>query len=93
MHADGCTCERCYIAAMTGPVIRLDMSEGVERQANETRYSLVDLSEGQIRDLASGYVPRVLQAMAISCLDWQDEDERRARRPEPRKKRKTHAEV
>ena len=80
-----------YHIAVTDQVIRLDLGAGVAREPNETRYSLVDLSEGQIRDLASGYVPRVLQAMAISCLEWQDEDERRARRPEPRKKRTKHA--
>jgi hypothetical protein len=61
--------------------IRLDCGASVGTESDATTYSLVDLSEAQIRDLASGYVPKVVQAMAMSCLDWADEDERRARRP------------
>ena len=66
--------------------VRLDLGTSAGLPA-DTTYDLVDLSEDQIRDLASGYVPKVIQAMAIGCLDWQDEDERRARRPVPRRKR------
>lgn len=78
---------------MAGPadplsdVIRLDLGASVGRLPNTTTYALVDLSEAQVRDLAVGYVPRVLQAMAMGCLDWQDEDERRARRPGARRAR------
>jgi hypothetical protein len=65
--------------------VRLDFGADVG-PPTETTYSLVSLSEDQIRDLAQGYVPRVVRAMAMSCLDWQDEDERRARRHVPRRK-------
>jgi hypothetical protein len=67
--------------------VRLDLGASVGRQPNTTTYSLVDLSEDQVRDLASGFVPRVVRAMALGVLDWQDEDERRARRPEPKRRR------
>jgi hypothetical protein len=81
-----------YHMAVTDQVIRLDFGASVNRQPHETTYSLVDLTEDQVRDLASGFVPRVIRAMALGVLDWQDEDERRARRPVPQK-RKRHAEV
>lgn len=73
---------------VTDQVIRIDLGAGVGRQPNTTTYSLVDLSEDQVRDLASGFVPRVVCAMAMAVLDWQDEDERRARRPAPKKRRR-----
>jgi hypothetical protein len=76
-----------YHIGVTDQVIRLDLGASVNRQPHETTYSLVDLTEDQVRDLASGFVPRVIRAMALGVLDWQDEDERRAARPE-RKKRK-----
>ena len=71
---------------MPDNVIRLDLGASVQ-VPHETTYALVDLSEDQIRDLAAGFVPRVIRAMALGCLDWQDEDERRARRPAPKKTR------
>ena len=64
---------------MTKPV-RLDCGASVGAASDVTTYALVDLSEAQIRDLATGYVPKVIQAMAMSCLNWADEDDRRARR-------------
>ena len=73
---------------MSDDIIRLDLGASVGRLPNSTTYALVDLSEDQIRDLASGYVPRVIQSMAFSCLDWQDQDERRARRPAPRARKR-----
>jgi len=73
---------------MSDDIIRLDLGASVGRLPNSTTYALVDLSEDQIRDLASGYVPRVIQSMAISCLDWRDQDERRARRPLPRARKR-----
>jgi hypothetical protein len=57
------------------------------RRPNETRYTLTDLSEDEIQDLAAGVVPRVVKAMAAGCLAMIDEDERKAARPEPRKRR------
>jgi hypothetical protein len=62
-------------------VIRLDFGASVGRPPTETTFALVDLSEAQILDLAQGFVPRVVRAMAAGCLDWRDEDERRAGRP------------
>jgi hypothetical protein len=48
------------------------------RRPNETRYTLTDLSEDEIQDLAAGVVPRVVKAMAAGCLamidgaaDWE----------------------
>jgi hypothetical protein len=67
-------------------VIRLDCGASVGRAPQTTTYALVDLSEDQVRDLATGVVPRVIQAMAFGCLDWQDQDARRAR-PSVRKAR------
>jgi hypothetical protein len=68
-------------------VIRLDMGGSVGRLPNTTTCALVDLPEDVVRDLAEGRVPRLLRAMAMGCLEWHDEDERRARRP-PAKARK-----
>lgn len=39
------------------------------------------ISEAEALDLASGYVPLSVQAMAKSMLDWADEDRRAAARP------------
>ncbi len=46
----------------------------------ETRYFL-ELTEGQMADLASGFVPNAVKAMAIRDLDQVREDEKRAARP------------
>jgi hypothetical protein len=59
------------------------------QREDETLYHLV-LNEEQVAALSSGYVPRLVKAMAIDVLAWADQDEARARRPErkPRKKGK-----
>jgi hypothetical protein len=58
------------------------------QRADETLFSC-QLNEAQVRDLASGFVPRVVRAAMVSLLDWLDEDERRARRPGARVARGT----
>lgn len=75
--------------AGTGQVIRLDFGASVGRRPNTTTYALVDVSEEQIKDLARGYVPRVVQNMAVCCLEWADQDERRAQRPVPARKKRS----
>lgn len=51
------------------------------RQAEiETVYSL-QFTEADLIQLASGFVPSAVKAMAIAALDWHAEDQRRADRP------------
>lgn len=69
--------------------VRLDFSDTRAFGPAETRFSLTNLHEDEIRDLASGCTPAVVRAMAMACLSWQDEDARKAARPEPRKRRKS----
>jgi hypothetical protein len=46
-------------------------------------------TEGQLLDLASGYVPVGLKAAFMAALDWSEEDRRRAARPvQPHKRPK-----
>jgi hypothetical protein len=54
---------------------------------DDTLYHLV-LNEDQVAAIAAGSVPRLVKAMAIDVLSWADQDERRARRPVPKPKRK-----
>jgi hypothetical protein len=49
-------------------------------QEIHTKYWL-QLTEGQMIDLASGYVANAVKAMALQQLDYRREDERRAQRP------------
>lgn len=72
---------------MPDDVIHLEF--GALRDEGETRYSLSSLSEAEIADLAAWIVPRVVKAMAAGALNWADEDERKAARPEPKRKKKT----
>lgn len=46
------------------------------------------VNEAQAEDLAAGYVPLVVKAMARTMLDWEDEERRRAARPALKKKRR-----
>ena len=59
-------------------------------RADDTLYHLI-LDEQQVADLASGFIPRLVKAMAIDVLRWADQDEARARRPEPKKRKKKAA--
>lgn len=43
----------------------------------ETGYYVL-LTEAQMLDVASGYVPNSVKAMARTMLDWIDEDQRKA---------------
>lgn len=69
------------------PRLRSDRGAVAEDLDDPMRF-LMELTPGQAFDLASGYVPAAVQAMAVSMLDWQDADRRRAARPvqAPRKK-------
>ena len=62
--------------------LRAELAKRNEEHESEF-YILVN--EAQAADLASGYVPQVVKAMARTMLDWYDEDRRRAARPVPRK--------
>ncbi len=41
----------------------------------------VTLTEAEVEDCASGYVPKSVKARLRAMLDWQEEDRRRAQRP------------
>lgn len=38
-------------------------------------------NEEQLLDMASGYVPVSIRAAMVACLDWAEDDRRRAGRP------------
>jgi hypothetical protein len=65
---------------------RIDAAE-IEHE-HDTVISL-QLSVGQVEALASGFVPSAVKANCMGCLELLDgtEDERRAARPVPRKRR------
>ena len=74
---------------MTAPEdLRAALLERNEEHGTEF-YLLVN--EEQALDLASGYVPNAVKAMARTMLDWQEEDRRRAERPmhKPKKRKRT----
>lgn len=48
----------------------------------ETRYSMLQLREGDMIDLASGFVPLTVRARALALLDERGEYERNAARPQ-----------
>ena len=70
-----------------------DVIEELDRfQAEgETIYSL-QMSEAEIFDLASGVIPKTIQAMAISCLHWMDQDRRHVEKPTRPKRKKARGE-
>jgi hypothetical protein len=73
------------------PRLRADKGAVAEDLDAVERFYM-ELTPGQAFDLASGYVPTAVQAMAVSMLDWQDADRRRAARPvQPPRKRKRGA--
>lgn len=47
----------------------------------DAKYSLVDLTEGDLLDLVAGFVPAKIKGMACQSLDYHAEDVRRANRP------------
>ena len=53
--------------------IRLDLAASLDHPG-ETTYSLCDLSEAMVQQLAAGTVPKVLQAMAEDLLSFLDAD-------------------
>jgi len=59
-----------------------------ERDAPDDTLYHCQLTDRQVRDLAAGFVPRTVVADMMAMLDWINEDERRARRPMPKPKRK-----
>jgi len=58
--------------------LRADLAE---RNAAHAPEFYLKVTEAQVQDLASGYVPQVVQAMARTLLDFEDADRRRAERP------------
>jgi len=53
----------------------------VEQNAAHEPVFYMAMKEAEALDLASGYVPTPVQAMARAMLDWQEQDRRRAARP------------
>jgi len=45
------------------------------------------VNEQQAIDLASGYVPNAVKAMVTTMLDWRRQDELRAARPVPKRRK------
>lgn len=56
------------------------------REEHGTIYSFA-FTEDQTIDLASGYVPNAVKAMARASLEWAEEDRRRAERPMRKRKK------
>jgi hypothetical protein len=59
----------------------------VERNATHDPEFYMLVTEAQAADIASGYVPLSVRAMCRTMLDWQDDDRRRAERPQQRRTR------
>lgn len=59
-----------------------------QRNAEHEPNFWILVNERQCADLASGYVPDAVKAMASTMLDWEEEIERKAARPVPKPKRK-----
>lgn len=56
------------------------------QREDETMYHAC-LSEAQVQDLASGFVPSAVKAQMMAFLDWADEDRRKAERPYPKRRK------
>ena len=54
-------------------------------RADERQYQIA-MTEADLMDLASGCVPRIVQAMAGTLLEWEDQVRRQAQRPAKPKK-------
>jgi hypothetical protein len=63
--------------------------EAAELEHEDDRVISLQLSVGQVEALASGFVPSAVKANCMGCLELLDgtEDERRAARPVPKKRR------
>ena len=66
--------------------IRVDLGASLEHPEERPTYTLADLSEARVLELAAGRVPRAIRVMCEDLLSWQDEIEHEARRPAKRKK-------
>lgn len=73
--------------ASTARAVAPAMEPAPREEAHESEWWLL-LTETQVQDIAAGYVPNSVKAMARTCLDWALEDQRRADRPVPGRKRK-----
>jgi hypothetical protein len=58
--------------------LRLEITE--RREEHVPEWYLM-LNESEVVDIASGFVPSTVKAMALMLLDQQNEDQRRAARP------------
>jgi hypothetical protein len=54
--------------------------------AQESRFYVL-VNEAQATDIAAGFVPNAVQAQVRAMLDWASEDQRRAARPVPKKRK------
>jgi hypothetical protein len=63
--------------------------EAAELEHEDDTVISLQLSVGQVEALASGFVPSAVKANCMGCLELLDgtEDERRAARPVPKKRR------
>lgn len=60
-----------------------------ERNAEHDTEIYLLVNEAEALDLAAGCVPRTVQALARTALEWRDQDERNAARPVKSQKRKS----
>lgn len=69
------------IATELSNVIEDLRAELRERTAEHGTIYYFHFTEDQVEDMAYGLVPMSVKAMCRACLDWADEDRRRAQRP------------
>ena len=62
----------------------------VQRNAEHAPEFYMLVTEPQAEDIAAGYVPTTVRAMARTMLDWQEDDRRRAARPVPPPRQPRH---
>ncbi len=60
------------------PALLLDLES---RATHKEPVSWLQVTEADLLDLASGFVPGTVQAMCRTLLDFADQDRRRAERP------------
>ena len=67
----------------------MDIVAAKRQRTDETLYTM-QLNEYQVQQLASGFVPATVKA-TMDFLTWQEQDEARAKRPEPKKRKAPRA--
>jgi hypothetical protein len=67
------------------PALQAELA--ARHQEHEEEFYIL-VNEAQALDLASGYVPLVVRAMARTMVDWKDDLQRAAAHPVPKPKRR-----